>query len=120
MIDLKSFLVPSRRFIMIIGNGGAMLSCVAGGRIENSWHIDNVDTKSLDSFSAILDENRRTPLSILIDMLEQSYRREAIPPVNMFDRPKVLNRRLGIAFPSNDIKAAVSLDEVVGQRGDLS
>lgn len=120
MIDLQSFLVPSRRFIMIIGNGGAVLSYISGGQIKKTWNISDIDTKSLGVFAAALDGHRRAPLTILIDMLEQSYRRESIPPVNIFDRQKVLNRRLGIAFPSYDIKAAVPLDEVVGQRGDLS
>ena len=120
MINLSSMFVPSRRFVMIIGNGGAALSYIADGRIEKTLNISDFDEESLDIFSAALNEHRRAPLSILIDMLEQSYRREAIPPVNMLDRVKVLNRRLGIAFPSYDIKAALSLDEVVGQRGDLS
>lgn len=120
MIDFKSFLVPTRRFVMIIGNGGAELSYIADNRVEKTWFISDIETSSLAVFSRALEKNRRVPISILIDMLEQSYRREAIPPVNMFDRPKVLNRRLGIAFPSSDIKAAVSLNEVVGQRGDLS
>ena len=120
MIDLKSLMVPARRFVMIIGNGGAELSYVSSAKIEESWSISDFEPESLDIFSNALDENRRAPVSVLIDMLEQSYRRETIPPVNMLDRPKVLNRRLGIAFPNYDIKAAVSLDEEVGQRGDLS
>ncbi len=120
MIDLKSLMVPARRFVMIIGNGGAELSYISGGKIEESWLISDFEPESLDIFSNVLDENRRAPLTVLIDMLEQSYRRETIPPVNMMDRQKVLKRRLGIAFPKYDIKAAVSLNEEVGPRGDLS
>ena len=117
---LGKFLSPARRFVLVIGNGGAVLANVAGGRIEKSWAISDFEDRSLAIFAEALEENRRVPLVVLIDMLEQSYRREAIPPVNMIDRPKVLNRRLGIAFPSFDIKAAVPLGEVVGQRGDLA
>ena len=120
MVDLKSMFTTSRRFIMIIGNGGAELSYIADNKIEQTWFISDFDEMSLDVFASALNAHRRVPLTILIDMLEQSYRRESIPPVNMLDRPKVLNRRLGIAFPSYDIKAALSLDEVVGQRGDLA
>ena len=120
MIDLKSMVTTSRRFVMVIGNGGAALSYVTRSKVEKSWFISDFSDESLDIFAAATHEHRRVPLTILIDMLEQSYRRETIPPVNMLDRPKVLNRRLGIAFPSYDIKAALSLDEVVGQRGDLA
>ena len=120
MIDLKSFLIPARRFVMVIGNNGAILSYINNGRVENIWEIRELNESSLATFSSVLDKQRRVPVSILIDLLEQSYRRESIPPVNIFDRPKVLNRRLAIAFPASDIKAAVPLNEVVGQRGDLS
>ena len=120
MINLKSMMVPARRFVMIIGNGGAELSYVSGGKIEKSWSISDFEPESLGIFSNVLDHNRRAPVMVLIDMLEQSYRRETIPPVNMFDRPKVLKRRLGIAFPKYDIKAAIALNETVGQRGDLA
>ena len=117
---LQKFLGSARCFVLVIGNEGAVLAYVAGGRVEKSWAIDDLGEESLATFAAALANRRRTPLVVLIDMLEQSYRREAIPPVNMFDRPKVLNRRLRIAFPSFDIKAAVPLGEVVGQRGDLA
>lgn len=117
---LRNLLGAARRFVLVIGNGGALLADVAGGRIGKSWAISDFEDHSLAVIAQALERNRRVPLVVLIDMLEQSYRREAIPPVNVFDRPKVLTRRLGIAFPSFDIRAALPLGEVVGQRGDLA
>ena len=78
MINLKSLLVPAHRFVMIIGNGGATLSYITGGRFEKTWNINDFDSTSLAVFAAALDSHRRAPLSILVDMLEQSYRRESI------------------------------------------
>ena len=69
MINLYSMFVPSRRFVMIIGNGGAALSYIADGRIEKTLNISDFDEESLDIFSAALNEHRRAPLSILFDML---------------------------------------------------
>ena len=120
MAKLKGFVGPSRCFVLTIGNEGAILAHVSGGRVDRTWSIDDHEETSLASFAEALRKRRRTPLTILIDMLEQSYRRESIPPVNMFDRPKVLDRRLRIAYPSFDIKAALPLGETVGQRGDLA
>ena len=117
---LRNLLGAARRFVLVIGNGGALLADVAGGRIGKSWAISDFEDHSLAVIAQALERNRRVPLVVLIDMLEQSYRREAIPPVNVFDRPKVLTRRLGITFPSFDIRAALPLGEVVGQRGDLA
>lgn len=117
---LKSLLAPARRFVLVFGNRGATLAYVDGGKVQETWSIADLDELSLATLTNALDARRRAPLVVLVDLLEQSYRREAIPPVNMMDRPKVLNRRLGIAFPSFDIKAAVSLGEEVGPRGDLA
>ncbi len=117
---LEKFLGATQRFVLVIGNEGAMLAYVAGGRVEQSWSISDLEEHSFDTFARALDRNRRLPLVVLIDVLEQSYRREAIPPVNMIDRPKVLARRLNIAFPAIDFKAALPLREEVGQRGDFA
>jgi hypothetical protein len=117
---LKNLLGSSRRFVLVFGNRGAILVFVEDGKVTETWSINDLEDASLAILTDALDDRRRVPLSVLVDMLEQSYRREAIPPVNMLDRPKVLNRRLGIAFPAFDIKAALSLGEEVGQRGDLA
>ena len=43
------------------------------------------------------------------DLLEQSYRKEAVPRLNRVDRAKVLKRRLERAFPDTPLKAALKL-----------
>ncbi len=115
-----NILGQSRRFVLVIGNAGAVLSYVAAGRVHRRWTIDEIDDASLEELAKALDKRRRVRLSVLVDVLEQSYRKEAIPPVSVLDRPKVLRRRLNIAYPAFDIKAAINLDEKVGERGDLA
>ena len=51
----------------------------------------------------------RCPLLVVGDLLEQSYRKEAVPRLNRFDRGKVLKRRLERAFPETPLKAALRL-----------
>lgn len=118
MISLAPLFTSERRYVLLIGGGGASLGYINRGQIEKFWNINDFSVDSLDIFTAALDRHPYTPLLILIDTVEQSYRRETIPPVNMFDRRKVLKRRLGIAFPTQKIRSAMALDEVVGPRGD--
>ena len=115
----KALRQRGRRFVLIIGNAGAVLSYIVRGQVYRSWTVPSVDAESLGTISEALDKRRRTSLTVLFDILEQSYRREAIPPVNRMDRAKVLNRRLNIAYPAIDIKAALALNETTGARGDL-
>ena len=113
-----NILGQSRRFVLVIGNAGAVLSYVAAGRVHRRWLINEIDDTSLEEMAKELDKRRRVPLSVLVDVLEQSYRKETIPPVSVLDRRKVLQRRLNIAYPAFDIKAAIRLDEKIGERGD--
>ncbi len=48
---------------------------------------------------------------ILNDMVEQHYRKERVPKVNMMDRKNVVTRKLGVAFPNYPAKAAIALKE---------
>ncbi len=117
---LKDLLTRSRRYVLIIGNAGAVLSYIVRGRVRERWTVASADEESLRTLSEALDERRHVPLTVLFDILEQSYRKEAIPPVSVMDRHRVLRRRLNIAFPTFDIKAALALGEEVGPRGDLA
>lgn len=117
---LRSLFTRSRRYVLIIGNAGAVLSYIVRGQVHARWSVSSADAESLRAIAEALNKRRGAPLTVLFDILEQSYRREAIPPVGVMDRPKVLKRRLTIAYPNFDIKAALALDEKVGPRGDLA
>ena len=117
---LRSLFTRSRRYVLIIGNAGAVLSFIVRGHVQARWSVSSADDESLRTIAEALDKRRGASLTVLFDILEQSYRREAIPPVGIMDRPKVLKRRLNIAYPNFDIKAALPLDEEIGPRGDLA
>ena len=109
-----------RKFVLLLGNTGAVLSYVSRGRVQRSWYTSGLDGAARREFTAALHAQPRTPVVVLVDLLEQSYRKEAIPPVSVLDRPKVLQRRLNIVYPTHDLKAALSLGEKTGRRGDLA
>ena len=111
---LRSLFTRSRRYVLIIGNAGAVLSYIVSGQVHARWSVSSADAESLRTIAEALNKRRGAPLTVLFDILEQSYRREAIPPVGVMDRSKVLKRRLTIAYPNFDIKAALALDEKVG------
>lgn len=115
---LKRLLSPKPRYVLIIGNAGAVLSYVAGGRVLGKWTVTDFGDAAVERLTNAIEERRRVPVIVLIDMLEQSYRRTAIPPVGPAARRRVIKRRLNIDYPSDEIKAALPLGEKIGPRGD--
>lgn len=115
---LKRLLGPNPRYVLIIGNAGAVLSYVADGRVRGKWTVTDFGDAAVERLTNAIEERRRVPVIVLIDMLEQSYRRTAIPPVGPAARRRVIRRRLNIDYPSDEIKAALPLGERIGPRGD--
>lgn len=62
----------------------------------------------------ITKKAKKKPVIVLNDMVEQHYRKEQVPKVNLLDRANVLERRLGIAFPNHKIHAALRLKNMGG------
>jgi hypothetical protein len=100
---------PAARFVLAIGNEGAILIHLAGGRIRERWQVAGHDDEALASLAAPLTAAPRRPLLVVSDLLEQSFRKEAVPRLNPLDRAKVLRRRLERAFPDAQLKAALRL-----------
>jgi len=57
----------------------------------------------------IVKKAKRQSIIILNDMVEQHYRKERVPNVSILDKANVIQRRLGVAFPSHKVRAALKL-----------
>ena len=108
---LARLLAPPARFVLAIGNEGGLLVDLAGGRIRQHWQVAGHDDGALATLAAALAAAPRRPLLVIGDLLEQSYRKEAVPRLNPLDRGKVLKRRLERAFPNTPLKGSLRLAE---------
>lgn len=98
----------AKKQILVVGNDGVQLYVTAGKRV--SMYADY--SSSGGSLGAELKEAFRTinaPLIILFDVVEQQYRKEAIPKVSTFDKNKVIQRKLMMAFPQQQFRAFIPL-----------
>lgn len=102
-----SFLSPKRRVLMT-GDEGIVLFSSSGSGIEREcsipWAVPNFEEQLLDALTA---KNKKFPVLVLYDAVEQHYRRETLPRVSSLDRAKVLKRKLDLTFPSYPIRAAL-------------
>lgn len=107
-----SFLSPKRRVLMT-GDEGVVLFSSSGGGVEREcaipWAVPNFGEQLLEALTA---KNKKFPVLVLYDAVEQHYRRETLPRVSSLDRAKVLKRKLDLTFPSYPIRAALLMKSV--------
>lgn len=99
----------ARKYI-IIGNDAVALYRVNHGVVNRighyAWDDEEFDKNFLHSMNVGSSSERVT---LLFDMIEQQYKKEILPKINIMDKAKVIKRRVALAFPSNPIREALDL-----------
>lgn len=74
------------------------------------WGADNFEENAA---KIIAKDCSGKPVTVLNDMVEQHYRKERVPKVNVMDRKNVVSRKLNVAFPNYPVRAAFPLKEKI-------
>ena len=107
-IALAQFSPQPRKAVLVIGDSGYRLLLLRGRTIVES-HLWPRDGESRDRILDYLHRLDSHHLTVLVDSMEQTYRREEIPAASMIDRRRIVDRRLDIAFPATPLKLALRL-----------
>ena len=97
------------RFILTIGDDGAVLVQLRGGVLADAVFIGPDSEDGLEILNGYLRSDSRAEIVVAADVLEQMYREEQMPRVGRLDRANVLRRRLDVAFPQDRLKAALPI-----------
>lgn len=95
-----------RKFVLVIGDEGAVLVHVVRGNVKDAWFVPADSEEGPEAIREFLLRDKKAPLVVEADVVEQLYREELLPKTNFLDHPKVLKRRLDIAFPGEEMKSA--------------
>jgi len=96
-----------RRFVLVIGDEGAVIVHVVGRQVRRRIFVPADDPERETRVVELLSAERNTPVAPLIDLLEQQYREGEAPRVGPFDRGKVLGRKLALTFPDAALTGAL-------------
>jgi len=90
---------PRPRIILMIGDDGVI---AVPHEIPHAAPIfaPSEDKPAVQEIIAFIEQNPLARLTLFADTLSQDYRCEDLPPLNFFDRMKLIKRRLKQAFPS--------------------
>lgn len=100
----------AKKQVLIVGNDGVHLYIVSGKRVslyaDFSQSGGSLGTDLREAFKSV-----NAPLIILFDVVEQQYRRENIPKVGFMDKKKVIGRKLLMAFPQQQFRAFIPVEQ---------
>ncbi len=96
-------------FVLMVGDEGAILVQMQKKRVVRRLFAQSPEPNHTRALDEALSSMPRSPITILVDMMDQSYVRQTLPPVSSFSVGKIVKRRLDKDFSPDDIKGYLIL-----------
>jgi len=97
----------SSKFILNIGDEGSTLVQIQGGKVIDAVFAEATNEEGWEALREMLRSDANAPIVVVADVLEQMFRDDTVPKVGVFDRGKIVRRRLDLTFPNEVLKAAL-------------
>jgi hypothetical protein len=98
-----------RRFVLIIGDEGAILILMQGVKVIRRLFAPSAQASHSEAMIEIMKMNPGAPVSILADVIDQQYVPHSFPPVSSLSVGGLVKRRLDRDFQPEDLKGSLSL-----------
>lgn len=105
-------------FVFFIGDEGGILVHLKGNTVLKRLFSATVDIDNSKMMRQVIESDPKAPIYLLVDMMDQSYVNQTLPPVTKFSVQKLINRRLERDFSPEDIKGSLSLGREKDGRRD--
>lgn len=87
MIKFREFLLKrSRKFLLSVGDDGAVLVYMVAGQVEGRFFFNNVESIDIDKVFA---SDPEAPIHVVVDVSDQSYLQHSLPPVSSLNLQKM-------------------------------
>ena len=111
----EMFARRGRKFLLSVGDEGAVLAYQVAGKIEGRFFFSNVAAPEIEKVFLGDTEAR---IFVLVDVSDQSYLQHSLPPVSAMNVNKMVARRLEKEFDRSDIKGALAMGRSTTGRKD--
>lgn len=111
-------ILRKERFVLLIGENGAILSLFVGKKLEKRLFAAGTSVGDRRDFNALLQKYPQAPLSILLDVMDQNFSQQVLPAVSALAVEKLVKKRIERDFDPQDINGAIALGRESGGRKD--
>ena len=108
------------RFVLMVGDEGAILVQMHKKRVVRRMFAQSPEPTHTRGFEDLLAKTPKAPITMIVDMMDQSYVRQTLPPVSSLSVGKIVRRRLDKDFARDDIKGYIVLGREKTGRRDWS
>lgn len=106
------------QFVLTVGEDGAVLIQILDGKMVNRLFVNSVFSPDVEYFRKLFVSYPRLPIYLVVDVMEQSYVQNVLPPVSAMGVKKQIQRRLNRDFRPDDLKNAVMMSRSKEGRRD--
>ncbi len=97
------------KFVLIIGEDGAIVLYLSGRKVVRRAFALSSAPKDMAAINDLFALNKRAPISILLDIQDQTYTVQNLPPVAKMSADKIAKRKLERDFAADDLKAFICI-----------
>lgn len=115
---LPSLQFSKRHYILTIGDDGAIIVYMRGDTLEHRFFAALSSPADIEKMLAILAQDPKAPLSIIVDIMDQTYVQHSLPAVSALNIGKLVNKKLERDFPADNLKGVIQLDRSKTGRKD--
>lgn len=81
-------------FVITIGDFGSIVALHSGNSIKESLFLENLDDESKEKLKSLFAKNKSATISILLDNLDQTYKKKSYPLINLTSLKSIAKREM--------------------------
>jgi len=97
------------KFVLNVGDEGAILTHYMGGKLSNRLYVDSPFSSDMNLMEKLLSTYPSHPVYLLVDVIEQNYSQQVLPPVSSLGVKKQVERRIKRDFQDSDFNNYISM-----------
>lgn len=99
----------SGKFILSIGDEGGILTYVQGKAVVRRYFAPSPSYSDTRAFVEAMQADPKAPISMLVDVMDQSYIQQSLPPVSALSINNLIKRKMDRDFAADDLKGALQI-----------
>lgn len=97
------------KFVLIVGDEGAILTYFQAGKVIRRLFAPSSSYTDTRGLLECLEADPKAPIYMLVDVMDQSYVQQTLPPVSSLSINNLIKRKMERDFAAEDLKGALQI-----------
>ncbi|MBM3617080.1 MAG: hypothetical protein FJX23_00885 [Alphaproteobacteria bacterium] len=106
------------KFVLTVGDEGGILTYFQDMKVMQRLYAPTANYTDTRAFLEAFEADKKAPIYMLVDMMDQSYVQQSLPPVSSLSVNKLIKRKMERDFAAEDLKGALLIGREKSGRRD--